>query len=228
VTDIVYLVRSGERNEELRYSLRSLANMAHGDVWFVGDCPRWVKGVRFIRGNLHSTKPRNVFYNLLLACDRVPSEQFVVMNDDFFITKPTRRLPAGHRCKLDQHIASLPPGVWHDSLVQTRRFLTDQGLADLLSFELHMPVLMNRAALGEVLMRAARHGLPPQWRTLYGNWWQVPSRQMHDVKLRTKEWKPNGGQFLSTEDWNFRYVRPWLEQRFSMPSPYEKANALVA
>ena len=34
--DIVYFVKDTDTNEELRYSLRSLANFPHGKVWFYG------------------------------------------------------------------------------------------------------------------------------------------------------------------------------------------------
>lgn len=37
MNDIVYFVKDSESNEELRYSLRSLVNFPHRDVW-TNDC----------------------------------------------------------------------------------------------------------------------------------------------------------------------------------------------
>lgn len=41
--DIVYFVKESAKNEELRYSLRSLKNFPHGRVWFYGYCPSFLK-----------------------------------------------------------------------------------------------------------------------------------------------------------------------------------------
>ncbi|MFF3129757.1 hypothetical protein ACFVRD_48125 [Streptomyces sp. NPDC057908] len=40
--DIVYVVRPWNQNEQLRYSLRTLANLPHRRVWIAGYCPTWV------------------------------------------------------------------------------------------------------------------------------------------------------------------------------------------
>lgn len=38
--DVVYFVKDTERNEELKYSLRSLEqNWKYNKVWFCGGCP---------------------------------------------------------------------------------------------------------------------------------------------------------------------------------------------
>jgi hypothetical protein len=47
--DVVYVVRPGNRNEELRYSLRSIAaHLPHRRVWLAGFCPSWVRNISFI------------------------------------------------------------------------------------------------------------------------------------------------------------------------------------
>ena len=40
--DIVYFVKPSEDNDELKYSLRSLKNLNHGQVYLVGYRPSWV------------------------------------------------------------------------------------------------------------------------------------------------------------------------------------------
>src|SRR5690606_9190627 len=106
VTTVLYFVKDGERNEELRYSLRSLANFDHDRVVIVGGKPSWVTGVDFFRGNRFPGKWGNVYDNLRIACEHVDGE-FVVMNDDIFITRPTTLLPSLHRGSLTDHLAKV-------------------------------------------------------------------------------------------------------------------------
>ncbi len=41
--DVVYVVRPGDKNEELRYSIRSvIANLPHRKVWIAGYKPTWL------------------------------------------------------------------------------------------------------------------------------------------------------------------------------------------
>src|SRR5689334_17073738 len=84
--NVIYPVRPGP-NEELRYSLRSLANLGDGEheVWIVGSKPRWLRGVHFIEGNTCGSDRRgNSTGNLLRACDHIP-EHVVQMDDDMYV-----------------------------------------------------------------------------------------------------------------------------------------------
>src|SRR5690606_11872914 len=150
----VYLVRPGDQNDELRYSLRSLeANLPPGDVVIVGYCPTWVTGVLHIRGNRFGThKQRNVYDNVLTAahCDVLP-DQVVWMNDDFITLAPA--VPAmAHRCTLAEHIDGLTTrSWWWRSLKATDAWLRHQGHDDPLSFELHRPLPGDRHLMAEVL-----------------------------------------------------------------------------
>jgi hypothetical protein len=228
VTDVLYIVRRGDRNEELRYSLRSLANLPHGTVWIVGHRPKWVQGVEHIPGNRFMQSWYNVFDNLRIATEQVPAPRFVVMNDDFFILRPTRRLPSLVRGLLADHLA-ISRGWWRATLLATVQHLEAACIEAPLSYELHVPVLMERDKLGEVLAAAKMRPMPPQWRTLYGNVHRVPAEVALDVKLRNRrhEWSTDTA-FLSTEDWTFREVLPFLADRFPLPSPYERAEAVAA
>ena len=66
--DIVYVVRPGERNEELRYSLRSLSNLPHGRVWIAGYMPKWVTGVEHIPSPAKPGSHVHAKANLRAAC----------------------------------------------------------------------------------------------------------------------------------------------------------------
>ena len=226
--DVVYLVRRGNVNEELRFSLRSLVNLPHDRVWTVGYKPNWLTGVEHIPGNRCQSKWLNVYDNLRIAASEVEADEFIVMNDDFFVVNPVAGVPTRHRGYLIDHISSVGSGSWKRSLMATFDFLRANGFRRPLSYDLHIPITMEREKLGEVLEIAWRKStIPVQWRSLYGNWWRVPSTLRRDVKVRRAqikdEWGP-GADFVSTDDYSFgrAEVGAWLRQRFPDKSEFEK------
>jgi hypothetical protein len=227
VTDLVYLVRRGENNPELRFSLRSLVNLPpHRRVFFVGHLPAWVRGVEHIPGNRKGSTAANVFDNLRLACEHIDADRFVIMNDDFFTMRPVRRFPSRTRGPLVDHIAKVRPSDWRKGLTAALRFLEAHGITDPLSYEAHIPVEMDRDKLAHVLDLAAGPKVPPQWRTIYGNWWHVPAVHRIDCKIRGRRspWDETD-PFVSTDDSTFRShpVGAAIRAAFPDPSPYEVA-----
>ena len=96
--DIVYVVRAADKNEELRYSLRSLANLPHAKVWIAGYCPSWVQGVGVIPVKSRTHGHQHAKASLRAACEHPEvSDEFVYMNDDFFVMQPLDELPVMHR-----------------------------------------------------------------------------------------------------------------------------------
>lgn len=83
--DIVYVVREGEKNDNLRYSLRSLKNIPHDDVYIIGHKPEWVKNVKYInRMQRVRNKFQNISRNMWLATKTSSiSDDFIYMDDDF-------------------------------------------------------------------------------------------------------------------------------------------------
>lgn len=225
MTTVLYFVKDGDRNEELRYSLRSLRNFPHDRVVIVGGKPRWVTGVEFHKANPSRNKWKNVYLNLLAACDKVGGS-FVVMNDDIFFMEPTVALPSWHRGPLAEHIAGIrnQHTEWVLSLKSTLEHLRRHGHADPLSYEAHIPVEMDADKLGAVLETGIKEPHLPQWRTLYGNWWGVPAVHMEDVKIRNMKtvWDPSW-PLVSTDDRTFP-THPSgkaIRNLFHDPSPYE-------
>lgn len=229
MTTLAYFVKNGDDNEPLRYSLRTVAeNLPHDRVLIVGGKPSWVTGVDFVPGNRHGNKWRNVFDNVRIACDH--ADDMIVMNDDFFVLHPLTDLPSWHRGPLTEHIARCRgAGPWKRSLRSTLQFFRERGLRDPLSYENHVPVAMDAAKLAEVLDEAkrwCRNGtVEPQWRTLYGNYWQVPAIRHPDCKLNKLEtpWD-DAWPFMSTSDGTFKTHEKCkaMKARFSEPSPYEE------
>lgn len=223
--DVVYVVRPGEDNEELRFSLRSLVNLPHRRVYIAGYVPTWCVNV-FPVWTDQKDKPdqENSNANLKAALqDLELSDDFVFMNDDFFITEPVTDIPALHQGPLDERIATYRTGGrMHQaySLMTTRRALRQVPSApdELLSYELHMPMLMNkrRAQLMFKLWRANLQGLRP--RTLYGNLYHISGKETQDAKGITESQE----HFISSIR-NVRSDAIWelLRQRFPTPCKYE-------
>lgn len=225
--DVIYPVRPGDHNEELRYSLRSLAqNFPHDRVIIVGDKPHWVRNVEFVPGNDGPSSHANVYRNVWTACQRDDlTDRVVIFNDDFFITEPIDAVPAAYRCPLDDHIR-LPRvqrtnGWWLESLLLTKTCLQAHGIESPISYELHIPIEVDRRRMAEVLelFRFVKPANPPQWRSLYGNLSDHGGAPQKDVKHFS------GGQlkrpYHSTEDRSFPSFRAELHRLFPNPSPYE-------
>ena len=231
--DVVYPVRPGDSNEELRFSLRSLSNLIHGDVWIVGYKPSWVTNVEFIEGNLGPTGHANVYQNILLAC-RHPdvSENLIVMNDDFFITEPISEIPDSYRSTLQQHldlpkVRSARQSWWHKSLVTTQVCLSAVGYDDPLSYELHVPMPVNKTLMRETLERfdQVAPANPPQWRTLYGALHITDPVRLPDSKAFRAG--AVGKPYHSTTDLSWPRYRTQFAALFPEPSAYEDARSLA-
>jgi len=232
--DVIYPVRPGDTNDELRYSLRSLEAFFpdHGTVWVVGYKPNWLTGVEFIPGNTSASSQTNVFRNILTACStQGVSDEVIVFNDDFFLTEPLTALPVYYRSSLDAHLR-LPrvrmatngkSSWWAESLRTTKICLQAIGVDDPLSYELHVPFPADRQLMADTLTRFSEitPTNPPQWRTLYGN---LNIRREDSVLIEdSKAFRPGKLRtpFHSTTDLSWRHFRTALSTMFPDPSRYE-------
>lgn len=225
--DILYPVRPGESNEELRYSLRSLSNLPHGKVWVIGHKPEWVTGVEYIEGGNSAAHARaNLYYNLLAACScpDMPDE-LMVFNDDFFVIGPVAEVPVLYRGLLSKQIKTPSSRIhqnwWYESLFITLTALQTCGVPAPVSYELHVPFRVNKAMMAQTLQQFmhVNPANPPQWRTLYGNMHAIGGAKGADGKAMRPG--PLVRPFHSTDDTSWRYFRARFEQLFPEPSPYE-------
>jgi len=230
--DVVYPVRPGARNEELRYSLRSLVNLPHSTVWLAGYRPPWVEGARHVRVQQGQSKYRNSTANLRAACEHPDlSDQFILMNDDFFIVRPVAAVPTLHRGPVTDVIADYAArhrrsGPYVSGMNDTLRLLRTLGFDEPLSYEMHTPMVVDKHRMLEVLALGA--DLPVlHKRTLYGNWCRVGGDQAADVKIRDDrdDWDP-AGPFISTapRPWKIGRVGVWVRSFFPDPGVYEAGS----
>lgn len=229
--DIVYVVKEQEYNEELRYSLRSLANLPHRRVWLAGYCPRWTANVgcirvRKVRGH---TKYQSSTANLRAALEHPDvAEELLLFNDDFFILKPVTGMPLFHRGPVDdveRYYAARANGLYLRGLRQTRNLLAELGIERPNSYELHVPLPIVKSRMLDAL--AVGEGLTVvHKRTLYSNLWQLGGQRLRDVKMMTHtQQPPPSARFLSTFEpsWGGATGR-FIRAAFPKPGRYEKGS----
>lgn len=220
--DVVYVVRPGEVNEELRYSIRSLSNLPHGKVWIAGYCPRWLKDVGAIPVQTRPGGHQSAKANIRAACEHPEvSEEFVYMNDDFFVMQPMDAIPAMHLGPLSQAIANAGMSRGYTrAMKDTLAVLLERGIDEPLMYDMHAPMLVTKSGMLEALDLCA-----PKMheRTVFGNLQSVGGTLARNHKVHRGDRGWQGWPFLSTNDSSFRSMPAGdlIRSRFSTPSPYE-------
>lgn len=231
--DIVYTLRNHYDGEELRYSLRSLKNIPHDKVFFVGGCPRWAKNIIHIPTEQKGTKYKNTTNNLITACnDPRISANFILMNDDFFILEqiknPTKELNL-YMGTVQSYIDKLkkrhPTGsAYIKGMEQTKGFLEGLGVSEPLSYELHIPFVLNKKKFLKMFELTGVKEIPCfHKRTVYGNLHLKGGTDTKDVKIFFNSgFVPNKlGKFLSCDDMGFYTLHNFLLNKLPKKSVYE-------
>lgn len=234
--DVVYFVKEEESNTELAYSLRSVVeNLPYRKIWIFGGKPYNIEPDEFVKieqvGNSKWDKVKNM-YRVLCENENV-SENFVLMNDDFFIMKKIDGIEPMYRCSLKAHIDtirrlySVRTGNYSFQLENAYKTLKKAGIDEPLSYELHIPMIMNKKKLLDLLNRFGNvHGT----RTLYGNYYHIGGKKMNDVKVFDGKLDfDKESVFLSSDDgiwYKQNELRKYIEDKFRKPSKYEKEEDL--
>lgn len=229
--NFVYICRGGD-NEELRYSIRSVVNsFPDSNIWVVGGIPIWYKG-KSISIEQNSSKWNNAIANLneIIKSNDIP-EEFVLMNDDFFILDKVDSIKHYHEGPLSNKIELYKDlnmdANYIGKLGSTYAKLERMGYREPLSYETHTPMTMLKGRLEEVIGYCP----PSLWRSLYGNIHQVGGEQIKDVKVYYRErfasmshdYTASKMPLISTDDESFITVRELiLKKRFAKKSQYEK------
>lgn len=231
--DIVYTLRNHYDSEELKYSLRSLQNIPHDKVFFVGGCPRWAKNVIHIPTEQTGTKYKNTTGNLITACnDNRISANFILMNDDFFILEPIKsptkelNLYLGTvQSYIDKLKKRHPTGsAYITGMEQTKKFLQGLGVNNPLSYELHIPFVLNKKKFLKMFELPGAKDIPCfHKRTVYGNLHLKGGTDTQDVKIFFNSgFVPKKlGKFLSCDDMCFYILHNFLLNKFHKKSVYE-------
>ena len=222
--DIVYPLKIRGDCTELRFSLRSLVNLPHRRVFIAGDCPHWVQNVTHVPVPQTASKYENSLANILAAC-RHPelTDDFVLMNDDFYVMSPKGGLPAFHQGDLQAYIEKCPHrDRYLDLIVQTKQLLDEQGITDAKFYGIHIPTVLNKHKVLELAERFA--GRPIMLRTLYHNIYQSGGIEWRDVKKYSAYDSIVEPDFLSSSDLyaQLPMFRNHMHKRFPEACYYEK------
>ncbi|UQA95614.1 hypothetical protein [Streptomyces halobius] len=229
--DIVVPVRVGATNEQLRYALRSwAANVPHRHVWIVGHLPTWVRDVRHIPTDQDGTKYQNTTLGVRAAClNQGVSETFLLCNDDFFVMAPQPDgVPVLHRgpvSRVEAYYAGRVqrPGRYLRGLRATRDLLVSLGHENPLSYELHVPLPVEKTGMLKALDVCRRLDVVHK-RTAYGVLNNIGGAEIRDVKVLNRSPKfDQDSVFLSTMPDSFAHgqVGQFIRRSFPRACPYE-------
>ena len=242
-TDLVYVLGTGSgwRNNEIRYSLRSVQkNMKGvGNIWVIGeDTGFFTDKVRHIYHPDELTKHRNADGNMALkilrACAEPElSENFLFMNDDFIINKPivAGEIPWLHK----NDMATRDHKFWTSQfyrfrLRRTFDVLKERGLPTM-QYDYHAPMLMNKNHFPRVMEQFDyKEDIGYTFRSLYGNSMALPCEPIGQWKVTIyKEFNFYGIQkhvknatFVGYNDKGlYKSLMYWLQSTFPDRSRYE-------
>ena len=226
MNDIVYILKNGKGTDEIKYSLRSLVNFPHGNVWIYGGHPEGIRADRQVsvlqRGVTKWQKVRNT---LVMVCqnDEI-TEDFWLFNDDFFCMKDCEDLPPIYHGSIKERIREIRDrhgtSEYMLKLLQTEGILDKSGLP-IRNYAVHMPMLVNRQKALEVLNTFDRC---PMFRCLYGNYFDIGGENRADVKIYRMDEEPDhDATWLSTTNDSFKYgaVGRYIREELNEASEYE-------
>lgn len=183
--DIAYPLRNNSSNNyiELRYSLRSLVNIRHDRIFIAGGKPSWIQNIVHIEGldnQIH--KPLNVINKIRDICLSDISDDFILMNDDFyFLNKCTKKDLNAHgfllKEKLIDKVTLYNIGKFGDMLRKTI-----ETLPDAIDYSLHKPITINKYKFLEML-KQYDFRYPMSYRSIYGTINKLEGNISPDHKL---------------------------------------------
>lgn len=196
--DLVYIVRNGDNNPDLRYSLRSVAKFVKCDkVWIVGYKPKWVGNVEYIKVTQGPDKWQNSVNNIIAACESDDiSDNFVLMNDDFFAIKPVEDLEKSCNValgSLDEKIAEYKKyrSGWYNGFRYAEELLKKMNIPEpYYDYESHSPIIINKQKFLDFIHRKEIQDFMKtptkvlHKRSIYKNIYKItPSILKEDVKI---------------------------------------------
>jgi len=222
VRDILYRVRMGKVNEPLRYSLRSLQNIPHGEVFIVGYMPPWVSDeVTHIEGAKTTIKWRAGAEQFRLGCEALRGRKLYLVDDDMFIVNPIEEIGPMHAGPL-ANAAMNKIGAYGRTFKSTFEYLAEVlGMDNPLSYERHVPMPLDASEAADAITEAQKWGRTLQARSIYGNVAGIGGERVQDVKYRPGQ--HIAGDFLSVDQ--ATWARGWaraVKAMFPKPSRYER------
>lgn len=215
--DVLYRLGPRGVNDPLRYSLRSLVNVPHGQVHVIGQVPKWLTNVDVLEPGQWRSVFRNSLGNLYRACLQLAGRRFILIDDDTYILHPIEAVEPLHAEDLlsqSKHKA----GSYGRTIRWTNDWLAARGIENGLSYELHVPMPIDADRCAAALEPALGASRAVQARSIYGNIAQIGGEYSEDVKVGKGA---RLGMYLSTGPGSWGYWRHTLETLFPTPSEFE-------
>lgn len=219
--DYVYICREGD-NEELRYSIRSVVkNLPEGNIWLIGGKPEWYIG-NFIEVKNIGNKFENITqcYYKIINDDRI-SNNFILMNDDFFAIKKIENIKNYYdgllEDKIKKHMEINGISSYTFALKTAKKILLKNKIKQIFNYEIHMPMIFDKQKLKKIKDLS----LAP--RSLYGNLFNIGEESIKDIKIYDKksDFINFNTDFVSTTDKSFNLIKDKLEILFPNKTKYE-------
>lgn len=178
--DIVYPYRESLDGLVFRFSLRSLQNLPHDRVFVIGDRPKWIQNVEYVRyPDAHKRASANSWFKLLKACMTDVSQRFIFMDDDHLIMKPRKDIPYFSR------------GLIKDIKPNKTDFYRDlKRTGELFDIaicynKVHAPIVYDKHKVLKLIKRYPIVKSRCLHKSLYGNYYKCAHQIMGDCKART-------------------------------------------
>ena len=158
--DLVYIVKEGEFNSDLRMSLRSVDKFCKfRKIWIIGYKPSWVQNVEYIHTEQKGNKWQNSMINYTTACTCPDiSENFILMNDDFFAIKQISNWEENTNVYLGTIADEIKKykniekkSRWQFAFSYAEELLTKLKSKNLYNYESHWPIIINKKDFLEFL-----------------------------------------------------------------------------
>jgi hypothetical protein len=202
--DLVYIVREGDTNNDLMYSIRSVEKFApklFDNIVIVGYKPSWLNNkIKYIPTEQpENMKQLNGWNNVLTAC-KTPSisDDFILMNDDFILLKPIKSWEES----INKVMGTVKERILYYTKHKFRSYYSRAFIYTLpfiramcpdtriMNYELHIPMIFNKKKylalfnIPEVKEFMSKHNdIMILRRTLYGNYYHKFNTGMNDVKI---------------------------------------------
>ena len=231
--DALYVIGKSSQynNLELRLSLRSLEQNAHGleSVFIVGEKPDWIKNIVYTPIDDVYTRENNVFRKILTACKLDISKNFLFMNDDFYMMSPFNMDEYPYFVN-GEVVGIKNPSRYQEVQNKTLCELNSKGINRVMDYRVHCPIILNKEKFLSLYSyykksKFDRVGYSP--RLLYGNLFVENYIIAEDCKLwGLDEIKETKQKCISTKD-DCADVLKELLKKFNVPSKYEKDDFVL-
>lgn len=229
--DALYILGRGSKHDnlELRLSLRTLdANGKDIDkVFIVGNKPEWVKDVIHIPAEDTYQRMQNHASKVIKAIKNGISDDFLLMNDDFFMLKTFDAETYPYYVKGElEHADETRENfkTYQKVLNKTREYLLENGVKKPLAYNVHCPIRYNckKFLKFEPLFEKVKfEDIGYSWRCLYGNTFIKKAQVVKDCKYFDDVWKESETGCISTSD-NCDKILNELQNRYQNKSRWEK------